>query len=75
MSIYIIHIIGCDFSTLSAPENGNFAITTTGGEVVASYTCEIGYQLVGNAVLTCQSDGQFSGEEPVCYGEYWTVFS
>jgi len=43
---------------------------------MASYACDMGYRLVGDAVLTCQSVGQFSGEEPTCNGEYLaTVFS
>ena len=37
---------------------------------MARYTCEVGYQLVGDAVLACQSDGQFSRQEPECDGEY-----
>ena len=61
---------GCDFSTLSDPENGRFVITTAGDEVRASYTCDMGYQLVGDAVLTCQSVDQFSGSEPICDGEF-----
>ena len=60
---------GCDFSTLTDPENGRFGIATAGGDITASYTCNMGYQLVGDEFLTCQSTGQFSGQEPLCVGK------
>ena len=37
--------------------------------ITASYTCDVGYSVVGVASRTCQSDGQFSGQEPVCQSE------
>ena len=33
---------------------------------MATYMCEDGYNLVGNMVRVCQSDGTFSGTDPVC---------
>ena len=59
---------GCDLGTLSNPANGIVAITTAVGELTAIYTCDVGYKLMGDAMLTCQSNGQFSGEEPQCDG-------
>ena len=73
--MFLLLITGCDFSTLSAPDNGSLQIRIAGGEVMASYTCDMGYRLVGDAVLTCESADQFSGEEPTCDGEYWIVHS
>lgn len=32
----------------------------------ATYTCQGGYNLNGNSVRTCQSNGQWSGQEPRC---------
>ena len=30
------------------------------------YDCDPGYTVIGNSVRTCQADGAWSGEEPVC---------
>ena len=50
---------------LSDPPNGD--VTWPVGSV-ATYTCNSGFELVGNEMRTCQSDGIWSGEEPVCTG-------
>ncbi len=38
--------------------------TTIGG--IATYTCNIGYQLEDGATRTCQEGGTWSGSPPVC---------
>ena len=64
-----------DCGGLTDPEDGHVTFTPgvvttidTGVGAVASYTCDVGYAVVGVASRTCQSDGQFSGQEPVCQG-------
>ena len=50
------------------PSIANGAVVATGfvvGETL-TYSCHDGYVLQGNAVRTCQSDGTWSGQEPVC---------
>ena len=52
---------------LSAPANG--AVSTPSGtlfEATASYTCDSGYRLVGNASRTCGDTGAWSGTNPTC---------
>ena len=68
------HYIGCDISSITDPGNGSVAITSPGGVITASYTCDVGYAVVGVALRTCQSDGQFSGQEPVCQGEWQAYY-
>ncbi|CAH1774655.1 unnamed protein product [Owenia fusiformis] len=43
---------------------------TSGNDVgsVATYTCDIGYNLVGEATRTCQPDQTWSGTTPQCQG-------
>ena len=60
----------CD--ELSDPENGNVNVTravdtgVTEGSI-ADYTCNMGYQLIGeDQTRTCMSNGMWSGEEPTC---------
>ena len=54
-------------STLSHPDGG---MVTTPGDItlgtVATYHCNEGLMLLGNATRTCQSNGVWSGEEPMC---------
>ncbi len=51
---------------LVAPANGSVtpAMGTTG--TVATYSCNAGYSLTGNATQICQSSGTWSGTAPTC---------
>ena len=35
-------------------------------EDTCSFTCNTGYELNGSDTRTCQSDGSWSGSDPVC---------
>ena len=37
--------------------------------ISATYTCNIGYQLVGASNRVCQPDGTWSGDNPACRGQ------
>ncbi len=68
--------------TLSVPINGSVTYTSTADEdgsyrfnVVATYSCNIGFSLVGDSNRTCTGDGSsttgtFSGMAPNCEGMY-----
>ncbi|XP_064386669.1 sushi, von Willebrand factor type A, EGF and pentraxin domain-containing protein 1-like [Halichondria panicea] len=43
-------------------------------DTVATYTCDIGYTLIGNSTRTCGSDGVWSGSDPACEG-WWKTFT
>ena len=49
-----------------ADPNGDLNVdrTTLGG--TASYSCDTGFVLVGQATATCQSNGEWSSEAPTC---------
>ena len=53
------------------PANGQVTLTagTTLGQI-AVYSCNTGYNLVGDRTLTCQTSGNWSGSEPTCEGVY-----
>ena len=56
---------------LQDPENG--AVTQRRLPFVGSvavYTCNNGFELNGNSRRVCQSNGRYSGEAPVCEGEF-----
>ena len=42
----------------------------TGLDAVAAYTCDQGYDLVGDEMRTCQTNGQWTGVEPNCMCKY-----
>ena len=56
-----------DCGTLTNPANGQVSHTagTTFGET-ATYSCNTGYNLVGDSTRTCQATGEWSGSEPTC---------
>ena len=33
---------------------------------IANYSCNVGYELIGDVLRQCQGDGEWSGEEPTC---------
>ena len=56
-----------DCSTLLNPANGRVSHTTgtTVGQT-ATYSCNPGYNLVGDSIRTCQATGVWSGSAPTC---------
>ena len=55
---------GCD--VLENPENGAVATSGLAPGSTATYTCDPGYELVGTALQTCGSDGEWSDVPPTC---------
>ena len=56
-----------DCRALTDPVNGQVSHTggTTSGQT-ATYTCNTGYNLVGDSTHICQATGVWSGSEPTC---------
>ena len=54
---------------LPSLSNGEVSFSTTTFNSVASYTCDLGYILIGATSCTCQLDEQWSGDAPTCDGE------
>lgn len=50
------------------PNPANGEVTLTGNTVgsLATYSCDLGFGLVGFSTRICQPTGQWSGEEPTC---------
>jgi len=63
--------VDCD--TLTDPANGQVSHTagTTFGQP-ATYSCDTGYNLVGDSNRTCQATGRWSGNTPTCQGKLLT---
>ena len=69
--MYIVYIcillstaVDCD--TLSNPANGQVSTNGTTFEQTATYSCNTGYNLMGDNTRTCQATGEWSGSEPTC---------
>ncbi len=61
--------MSCGF--LQSPENGRLILldgTSVGS--VARYECNPGFVLSGSAARSCESDGNWSGVEPICESEF-----
>ena len=61
--------------TIADPVNGTLTVSPSGQThffkgTVATYECDDLFTLNGNAVITCQSDGTWSGSEPTCQREH-----
>ncbi|KAH3700409.1 hypothetical protein DPMN_075385 [Dreissena polymorpha] len=56
-----------DCKGLSNPPNGKVVAADTTFGQVATYTCDVGYQLsTANGARRCQADGTWSGQQPTC---------
>ena len=64
--LYFYHSEG-PCSTLTNPSNGVVTWTGLTSGSTATYTCNSGYELIGNTVRTCQN-GRWSGQAPTCSG-------
>lgn len=64
-TVYIIIVFYCGEADLIAPEFGQLIVDSTLFGSVASYICDSGYALVGDAKRTCTLLG-WSGNHPVC---------
>ena len=63
----ILSVVDC--GTLTNPANGqvNHTAGTTFGQT-ATYSCNTGYNLVGDNTCTCEATGAWSGSVPTCQG-------
>ena len=73
MYLYISNPAAVDCVDLADPINGQVVIIPdvmatfdTDLCAVANYTCSEGYSLVGDAMRTCQANGQWSGVTATC---------
>ena len=55
-----------DCGELNAPPHGTVQASSSRHGGIATYACSAGYNLVGEAIRTCQSDGVWSGMAPAC---------
>ena len=66
-----IFLVAIDCGTLLAPVNG--AVDLREGSLVgasSNYTCDPSFRLIGVGFRTCQQNGFWSGEAPICEGNY-----
>ena len=55
-----------DCNALTDPANGQVSTTGTTFGQTATYSCNTGYNLVGDSTRTCQATGNWSGSAPTC---------
>ena len=53
---------------LTDPTSGQVIVNERFVGSVATYSCDVGFELVGNETRTCQSGSTWSGAEPSCRG-------
>ena len=58
---------------LPNPTNGEVSLTGNTVGSLASYSCDLGFGLVGFSTRICQPIGQWSGQAPTCQRMYMTL--
>ena len=63
----ILHIISTEILCEELQNLTNGQVSMTGQSIgsTATYTCDSGYELVGDDTRTCE-DGVWTGQEPTC---------
>ena len=75
-TLYILLSTAVDCSALANPANGQVSTTGTTFGQTATYSCNTGYNLMGDNTRTCEAGGEWSGSEPTCQGMlYIKLFS
>ena len=71
LKIYVyFHWTVVDCGTLNTTTNGQVSHPNgTTFRQIATYSCNAGYNLVGESTHMCQADGMWSGREPTCISE------
>ena len=64
-----IHVEVIDCGELDDPDNGQVSHDETTVGSIATYTCDPGFNIVGNMTRICQENGDWSGTEPTCEGQ------
>lgn len=60
-------------NSLGHPSNGRVSVRSRTEGSTATYSCDNRYALSGSSSRSCQSDGTWSGGEPICHGKYTCV--
>ena len=64
-SCYLSAVVECE-EQLFNPQFGNLELNSGEFGSVATYTCFPGYDLNGDSIRTCQSNGEWTGSAPTC---------
>lgn len=56
--------------SLPGIEHGRVIVAGNKIGYVARYVCRAGFNLIGSSTRTCQGNGQWSGKQPECKGQY-----
>ena len=62
----VLSLVDC--GALGSPDNGMVDVSETVLNSVATYSCNTGYTLTGDATRTCQGNSTWSGAIPTCVG-------
>ena len=64
---FLLTVVDC--GNLTNPANGQVSHTAgTTFEQTATYSCDTGFNLMGDTTRTCQATGVWSGNAPTCQG-------
>ena len=71
ISVILLSVIIC--GDLNPPLNGQVTTTTLQHGGMATYVCDIGYVVEGEATRECEGEGMWSGNAPVCRSKSFTL--
>ena len=63
-----IIVLARNCGELSNSDNGGVTYSDTIYQSVATYSCDAGFDLVGDRTRTCSAEGTWTGSQPECRG-------
>ena len=72
MNIFIKDFFSTECPRLDDPPDGTVSVTGYSIGHFATYSCDDGFDLVGEAVRMCMDNSQWSGDAPQCISREYT---
>ena len=65
---FVFRLVLCP--AISTPDSGSVIVSADGSVTIATFSCEFGYYISGDATLRCLENGNWDAEEPICGNEH-----
>ena len=64
----LCYVLAKNCGALPNPNNGEVTYSDTTYQSVATYSCDAGFELVGDRTRTCSAEETWTGSQPECSG-------
>ena len=66
--LFVLFYVAKDCGALLTPVNGSLTGNETTYPNSISFSCHLGFELIGSVLRTCEATGRWNGKQPHCKG-------